>query len=258
MKVIMSEMKAPVVLVGVGEMGGVFARGLLRAGHPVFPVARGQDMAALAADLPEPAMVLVSVGEKDLPAVLETIPAAWRDALALLQNELLPRDWRAHGLDNPTVTSVWFEKKPGRDPKVIIPSPVFGPASELLEQALATLEIPVKRLRDEEQLLHELVLKNLYILTTNIAGLKVGGTVGELWSKHQPFARAVAADVLDIQQALSGQILMRELLIDGMLEAFEGDLDHNCMGRSAPARLARALAHGDEFGLALPTLRELT
>jgi hypothetical protein len=215
-------------------------------------------MAALAAALRHPVMVLVSVGEKDLPAVLEAIPAAWRNSLALLQNELLPRDWQAQGLDNPTVISVWFEKKPGKDPRVIIPSPVFGPASDILEQALATLNIPVKRLHNAEQLLHELVLKNLYILTTNIAGLKVGGTVGELWSQHQPFARAVAADVLDIQQALSGQILPREPLIDGMVEAFEGDLDHGCMGRSAPSRLARALAHGDEFGLPLATLRELT
>lgn len=254
----MSEMKPPVVLVGVGEMGGVFARGLLRVGYPVYPLLRGQDINVLADALPRPAMVLVSVGEKDLQAVLETIPAGWRDSLALLQNELLPRDWQAQGLDNPTVTSVWFEKKPGRDPKVIIPSPVFGPASALLEQALATLDIPVKRLHTAEQLLQELVLKNLYILTTNIAGLKVGGTVGELWSRHQAFARAVAADVLDIQQALTGQTLMREALIDGMVEAFDGDREHNCMGRSAAARLARALAHGDEFHLTLPTLRDLT
>ncbi len=35
-------MNAPVVLIGVGEMGGVFARGLLRLGHPVYPVPREQ------------------------------------------------------------------------------------------------------------------------------------------------------------------------------------------------------------------------
>lgn len=33
-----SMMKHPVVLIGVGEMGGVFGRGLLKLGHPVFPV----------------------------------------------------------------------------------------------------------------------------------------------------------------------------------------------------------------------------
>ena len=33
-------MNEPIVLVGIGEMGGVFARAFLRAGHPVYPVNR--------------------------------------------------------------------------------------------------------------------------------------------------------------------------------------------------------------------------
>jgi len=249
--------KTPVILIGVGEMGGVFARGLLRAGYPVWPLTRSDDINALAAAIPKPTLVLVAVGEKDLHPVLDTIPVVWHNRLALLQNELLPRDWQAHGLDQPAVTSVWFEKKPGRDPKVIIPSPMYGPGSEILEQALVALGIPTKPLSSPAELLHELVLKNLYILTTNIAGLKVGGTVGELWSQHQAFARVVAGEVLDIQQALSGETLSREPLIEGMVAAFDGDLDHGCMGRSAPTRLARALQHGDDFELALPNLREL-
>jgi len=61
-------MKQPVVLVGIGEMGGVFARGLLRSGHPVHPVTREQSMAELAIDLPSPELVLIAVGEKDLQA----------------------------------------------------------------------------------------------------------------------------------------------------------------------------------------------
>lgn len=254
---IQPEQKAPVILIGVGEMGGVFARGLLRAGYPVWPLSRGDDVDALATAIPEPSLVLVAVGEKDLHPVLETIPAAWHHKLALLQNELLPRDWQAHGFEQPAVTSVWFEKKPGRDPKVIIPSPLYGPGAEILQQALEALGIPTKPLASSAELLHELVLKNLYILTTNIAGLKVGGTVGELWSRHQSFARAVADEVLDIQQALSGETLSREPLIKGMVAAFEGDVNHGCMGRSAPTRLARALQHGDDFELALPNLREL-
>jgi hypothetical protein len=253
----MTPLNSPVVLIGAGEMGGVFARGLLRAGYPVWPLTRHADIDELAAAVPEPAMVLVAVGEKDLHPVLELIPEAWRDRLALLQNELLPRDWQAHGLAQPTVTSVWFEKKPGRDPKVIIPTPVYGPQAETLQQALTMLDIPVKLLASAQQLLHELVLKNLYIVTTNIAGLKVGGNVGELWSQHQELVRAVADDVLDIQQALTGQAFDREALIAGMVEAFDGDREHGCMGRSAPARLQRALAHADEFGLEVKTLRSL-
>ena len=38
-------MKSPVVLIGIGEMGGVFARGFLRAGYPVYPVTRQTDLA---------------------------------------------------------------------------------------------------------------------------------------------------------------------------------------------------------------------
>jgi hypothetical protein len=248
-------MKQPVILIGVGEMGGVFARGLLRLGHPVFPVTRDTDMAALARQLPAPAMVLVSVAEGDLQAVLDAVPEAWRDRLALLQNELLPADF-AH-LNQPTVISVWFEKKPGQDAKVIIPSPAYGPNAGLLHDALGAIGIPVRPLDSAQELLFELVVKNLYILTSNIAGLRTGGNVSELWSHHQAFARQVAGDVITLQEALTGQAFDHARLIASMVAAFEGDPEHKCMGRSAPARLARAIEHADRLGLPVPTLREI-
>jgi len=170
---------------------------------------------------------------------------------------LLPRDWQTHGIENPTVISVWFEKKPGQDFKVLIPSPVFGPHAKLIADALTALGIPVNILVSERELLQELVLKNVYILTTNIAGLETGGTVTELWNKHQAIARKVADEVMDIQSYLVQQQLDREQLIKGMLVAFDGDPDHNCMGRSAPARLERALKIADEAGLAVKKLREI-
>jgi len=107
-------MKKPVVLIGAGEMGGVFARGLLRLGHPVYPLTRAMDMHKTAKDILDPEAVIVAVAESDIHPVLSDIPEAWRDRLVLLQNELLPRDWQKHHLHNPTVISVWFEKKPGR------------------------------------------------------------------------------------------------------------------------------------------------
>ncbi len=247
--------KAPVVVIGIGEMGSVFARGLLRLGHPVYPVTRDTDMSRLADELPAPEMVLVAVGETALQPVLEAIPEAWRDRLALLQNELLPADYA--DLPGPTVISVWFEKKKGQDVKVLIPSPVFGPRSRLLIDALATLDIPAREVPDDQAMAFELVLKNVYILTTNIAGLRVDGTVGELWRDHEPLARAVANEVIDIQEGLTGRSYDRDALISGMLEAFNGDPAHRCMGRSAPARLQRALAHADRLGLDVPTLREI-
>jgi ketopantoate reductase len=251
-------MKKAVVSIGVGEMGGVFVRGILRLGYPVIPVTRDMNMNDVANEVGDPEAVLVSVAEKDIDAVLATIPQAWRDRLILLQNELLPRDWQKHGIENPTVISVWFEKKPGQDFKVLIPSPVFGPHAQLIADALTALGIPVNVLGSEDELLQELVLKNVYILTTNIAGLETGGTVSELWRKHEAIARKVADEVMDIQSHLTNKQLDREQLIKGMLVAFDGDPDHNCMGRSAPARLERALRIADEAGLAVMKLREIS
>jgi hypothetical protein len=250
-------MKRPTIIIGIGEIGGVFARGLLRAGHPVYPVTRGMRAYEVAVAVPEPELVLVATAENDLHPTLADLPDVWCDRVGLLQNELLPRDWERHGLANPTVISVWFEKKPGSDLKPIIPSPVFGPHAGLLSEALAALEIPSRVLADQRQLLHELVLKNVYILTTNIAGLVTQGSVGDLWLRHQELARTVADEVMDIQAALTGAELDRQALLDGMLEAFRGDPEHRCMGRSAPARLERALQIADAVGVAVPRLREI-
>ena len=250
-------MKNPVVCIGVGEMGGVFARGLLKQGYPLVPVTRDMQLSGIASEISDPHAVLVSVAEKDIDSVLAQMPEAWRDRLILLQNELLPNDWKKHGIENPTVISVWFEKKPGQEFKVLIPSPVYGPHAQLIIDALGSLGIPTKKLNSEEELLNELVLKNVYILTTNIAGLETGGTVSELWAKHEKFARAVVANVIDIQSHLTQQQLDTDQLIQGMLEAFDGDPEHNCMGRSAPARLGRALKIADEAGLPVHKLREI-
>ncbi|HAJ92519.1 MAG TPA: hypothetical protein DCO71_07905 [Gammaproteobacteria bacterium] len=250
-------MKTPVILIGIGEMGSVFARGLLRSGHPVYPVTRNDNLTEAAKQLPSPELVVVAVAENDLHAVLETMPPAWQQRLCLLQNELLPADWQQYGFTRPTVISVWFEKKKGQDVKVLIPSPVLGPAAELLETSLGKLDIPVRILADDSELLFELVLKNVYIVTTNCAGLVTGGTVSELWANHRELAEAVAREVIQIQAALTGQDFQAEALIAGMLEAFKGDPDHRCTGRSAPARLARALQQADAAGLAIPGLREI-
>jgi len=252
-------MKDPIVIIGMGEMAGVFARGFLRLGHPVYPVTRDMSIAAVAAELPTPALVLVAVGEADLHPILEQIPTLWLDRLGLLQNELLPRDWHAHDLTDPTVISVWFEKKKGMDYKVLIPSPVFGPNAELIAAALNAIGIPTTVPANRDELRYELVRKNVYILTTNIAGLKTGGNVSELWQNHQQLARDVANDVMQLQAWLTNvSDVDRERLISGMLEAFDGDPQHVCMGRSAPGRLARALELAAKAGIEVATLQGIS
>jgi len=249
-------MKNPVVVVGIGEMGSVFARGFLRLGHPVYPVARDTKMDELATQLAEPELVVIAVSEKDIQTVLQEMPECWRDRLVLLQNELLPDDWSRHKLE-PSVISVWFEKKKGMDSKVIIPSPVFGKHAQLVADALNSIDISTNVLGSAEELLFELVLKNVYTLTTNIAGMQTGGTVGELWSKHRQLATEVANEIIQLQQKLTGQVLNKERLLEGMVHAFNGDPEHGCMGRSAPARLERALKLADEHGLDLPRLKQI-
>jgi len=250
-------MKQPIITIGVGEIGGVFARGFLRSGYPVFPITRQMDINTTLTQYHATEAILVSVAENDLQHVLEQIPPDLYDDLILVQNELLPQDWQSHNIQNPTVISVWFEKKPGQDYKVLIPSPVFGPKSNLVCTALDKLDIPTKKLDSSEALLFELVLKNVYILTTNICGLQAGGTVSELWLKHKELAEKIASEVIEIQSYLTGSRLDKSLLIKGMLRAFDGDPDHKCMGRSAPARLKRALVIADKAGLAVPGLREI-
>lgn len=250
-------MKNPVVVVGMGEMGGVFARGFLRNGHPVYPVVRDMTMGVSAEELPQPELVIIAVAEADLHVVLAQVPQVWRDRLLLLQNELLPNDWQQYELE-PTVISVWFEKKKGQDAKVLIPSPVYGKHAQLVTDALTSIDIQARVLKDARSLLFELVVKNVYILTTNIAGLKTAGTVAELWEKHRDFATQVANEVIQLQQVLTGRDFDASALIDGMVTAFEGDLEHKCMGRSAPARLERALKLAEQHGLELTTLKQIS
>lgn len=250
-------MRNPVVVVGMGEMGSVFARGFLRTGHPVFPVVRNMDMTTVANEIAKPKLVLIAVAEADLHSVLQQVPVAWRDRLVLLQNELLPNDWLQYELD-PTVISVWFEKKKGMDSKVIIPSPVFGKYASDIAEALVFIDIATHVLQSSDALLFELVLKNVYILTTNIAGLQTGGNVGELWADHRHVATAVAYEVIELQQALTAQEFDIAALVDGMVKAFNGDLNHQCMGRSAPGRLARALDLAEKNDLNLPTLKKIS
>ncbi|MBL4711800.1 MAG: hypothetical protein JKX75_04775 [Gammaproteobacteria bacterium] len=249
-------MNKSVVVVGLGEMGSVFARGFLRTGYSVHPVTRDMQMQQVADAIALPELVLIAVGEADLHTQLALVPEAWKDRLVLLQNELLPGDWQRYNID-PTVISVWFEKKKGQDSKVIIPSPIYGKYAQTVADALAAIDISTKVLSSAAALMHELVVKNVYILTTNIAGLAVAGNVGQLWDEHNQLARDVADEVIKLQEVLSSQTFDNPSLIEGMVHAFNGDREHMCMGRSAPIRLKRALAIAQINDIKLTTLEKI-
>ena len=93
-------MKAPIIIIGIGELAGVFARGFLRCGYPVYPITREMDLVQESQKIPSPELVLVAVQENKLHPILEQLPKPWHNKVGLLQNELLPRDWQQHNLKN--------------------------------------------------------------------------------------------------------------------------------------------------------------
>jgi hypothetical protein len=104
----------------------------------------------------------------------------------------------------------------------------------------------------------ELVKKNLYVLTINIAGLAVGGTTGALWADHQSLAVAVAHDVLTVMEHLTGNTFDRDDMIGFLRSILKRVPDHACRGRVAEDRLERILRIARGAGLATPALDGIT
>ena len=252
-------MKSPIVIIGIGELGGIFAKAFLRNGHPVYPVTRNLSLPDVAHDVARPQLAIVAVAETDFQNVMAGIPHQWRNKLVLIQNDLLPHDWERYDILSPTVISVWFEKKKGIDYNPLLPSPVYGPGAELIAESLTGIEIPCKVLRDEAELIFELVLKNVFIFTMNIAGLLLdeGATSSELWQQHRQLALDVADDIIELQEHATNQLFSRDKLIQGLKAGIEGDPNHKCKGRSAPERLQRALEMADRAGLKIPAIRNI-
>lgn len=243
-------MATPVVVIGIGQLGAVFSQGFLKCGHPVFPVVRGVAPSAVAACCADPELVLAAVAETDLDAVLAGLPDSWKDRLFLLQNELLPPVWQAHGILSPTVAAVWFEKKKGMDVHVLRPTVLGGPKAGVVARALAGLGIPTRVLTDPVDLHFALVCKNVFVLTINIAGLVTGGTTGDLWINHRDLALAVADEVLAIQRRLAGGLAIdADKVLADLGQAMLADPVHRCAGRVAAQRLERAIAAAGRLGI---------
>ena len=247
------------MIIGMGELGELFARGFLKLGYPVYPVLRSMQLSTVVSAIPEPELVLLAVGEEDLHSQLDILPEDWRDRLAFLQNELLPRDWHHHNIADPTVIVVWFDKKKGRPFKALLPSYVSGPKAALITSSLQIIDVPCREI-SREQHLYEMIRKNLYILTVNIAGLKMspGSTVSKLWADYREMTEILVKELLDIQEWLVQSKLPRDKLLAGMLEVFSADPEHICRGRTAPERLNRVLKFANIAGISVPMLQAIS
>lgn len=263
-------MKAPIVIVGMGQLGAVFAEGFLRLGHPVFPVRRGDSFDALTGM--DPALVVVAVAEDDLGPALATVPEPWRDRVLLLQNELRPDQWRAAAVGDPTLAIIWFEKRAGLPLDEVRRSVVAGPQAALAGRALVAVGVePIVKSEGAEhpEVIHELILKNLYILGLNLTGLSVDGTAGALLGEHAEAFRRVLDDVIALERAMldsaepnrgaePGRIVLDQARLEReLVAAIESSPTHGLKGRSAPRRLERSLAHGRTVGVNLEHLEDL-
>ena len=101
--------------------------------------------------------------------------------------------------------------------------------------------------------------KNAFVFTINIAGLVLaeGTDTATLWAQHHELALAIADEVIDVQQWLTGATFDRKRLIDCLIEGINGDLQHKCKGRSARGRLERLSAVADEAGLKIPRITKV-
>lgn len=259
-------------VVGLGQLGSLFAEGLLKTGRPIVPVLRGE-VIELALNTYDPELIVVAVGEDDLSSVLAGVPTGFRNRIALLQNELRPDQWlgcEGGDLIDPTIVSVWFERKAGKAPHVVLPTVLYGPHCGLLAGALSKWDLPFRVVEGEEELCFELALKNLYILGLNFGGLLVGGSAGELLFQHGAILNEIVADLIRLEQGLLSRIapqgssgafarveLNPQRLKDALKNAIQADPGHGCAGRSAPRRLQRTLQHAAELGMELPSLLRL-
>jgi ketopantoate reductase len=242
------------IVVGMGELGSVFAVALLRRGIAITPILRSTPIEQLAQECREPDLCVITVGENALDLVLDSGLRKYSDRWVLVQNELRPSEWERRGLSIPTVAIVWFEKKPGRDARALVSTPVYGPKAPIIVHALSGLGLPAHIETDPERLVFEMALKNLYILATNFAGLVHDADVGTLWTKHQPFMNQICDEVIELESAQMQRVLPVSSLKIELERIVTADPRHVALGRSARNRLGRALVTARKLGLSTPIL----
>lgn len=261
-------MKAPIFVIGLGQLGVAFSEGFLKLGYPVVPILRGESLDSALSHHRTPELILVAVGEDDLAQVLEQVPEELHDSLVLVQNELRPATWMPY-LSNvlPSVVIVWFEKKQGSVAQVVLPSVVFGAKRELCMAALNKMQLPAREIASASDLSHELAVKNLYILGLNLAGLVTQGQAGELLGEHSDFFATITNELTELEQAAlmsSPQSAFSQITLNcsalqsDLRAAILADPAHGCKGRSAPRRLARTLALASELSVSVPHIAALS
>ncbi|MDB4988971.1 MAG: hypothetical protein JWN04_4149 [Myxococcaceae bacterium] len=241
------------VVYGLGELGQLYGAAALRAGLRVTPITRALAAQSILQALPHDVPVLVAVSESSLDDALEVLGRERGNASILLQNELFPSQWQRHEL-RPTVMVPWLLKKRGVALTVARATPVFGPHAELMCELHRALDVPVIKLRDEAALHQALVEKYAFIVTINALGLLRDRTLG-MWLQEDPIlVHAVALEAAQLGAILCEQDVDLPRCARAVSEGMRALGTTGARGRTAEARVSRALEHGRRIGLALPEL----
>ncbi|PSR26162.1 MAG: hypothetical protein C7B46_20200 [Sulfobacillus benefaciens] len=246
-------MDSPIVVIGMGQLGTLFADAWIQLGQSTLTIRReqrvNQDIA--------PRAVLIATGEQDLPPVLASLPHFWRSHVILIQNELVPQIWVPY-TDQPTLVAVWAEKKPHIEVHSLRSSVVFGPHTDLVADAFAAMNQPLSVAKDYSDMLLELSIKNIYIWATNIYGLSNPGSLGQLAAEpHAAVLESLMAELCQVHSAVAGYYCAPQRIIPIIWHIIHTNADLKIPGRSARTRLERVMSAVHQHSLATPELSRI-
>lgn len=240
------------VVIGIGELGKLFAAAALRAGIRVTPITRDMNIEHTLNTVQAGTPILIAVGELALSTVLDGLPRNHRSSLILLQNELFPSAWS--GLEQPTIMVPWVLQKRGLPTQVAAPSPYYGEHSALVRELFANVPISGHELRSDSELMQALVDKYTFILTINTLGVLVDRTLGLWLQEDSPLIADVCAEATTLGEALCGarvdQAQCRALTEQAMLALSAVP----ARGRTALERVKRAHEHALRLNVDTPLL----
>lgn len=242
------------VVYGLGELGRFYAGGALRAGYRVTPIRRGDDPAQVVASLPAGTPIVVAVGEADLAQAMAALPRPRLRDTVLLQNELFPADWQQLGVEQPTIAVPWLLCKRGMPLVVARPTPLFGPHAECMAAVHEALQVAHDVLPGARELAAAVVAKYAFILTINSLGLLDNCSVGQWIERDASRVAEVTREAVAVGQAVLGEELDAASVSAEVEAGFRGFPNLPSRGRTAPARLARALQLASAQDVAVPAL----
>ena len=244
------------VVWGPGELGRWFGGAALRLGMRVTPITRGMNPREAMAGLDHETPILVAVGEDDLESVLAAVPDVRKSALLLLQNELFAPTWQRHHV-KPTVLVPWLLKKRGQPELVGRATRVYGAHADLVAALHRVLGVQCVTLDDASAVHQALVEKYAFILTINALGLVHDLTLGALLELEPARVRALAAEATRLGAALSEASIDESASVSATVEGMRALATIAARGRTAPARVKRALANAHNLGIEMHELAAL-